>query len=506
MASLMELVERVEKRSPVDPVMLEVYEKSDNSAEAFLSNRASAVLKMRQVHGHLRKCLEAIDFSDWKVLDEYLTVCDLLSLGEERVGPTAWFGASAIARGDYSLGIEAIQSAAARGGEFLAKQENCVWVAEEYQIAAQGIGWSTPVGFDWENSVIRLGFVVSGIEDGDATSRLLMGLGENLHPARCEFYVYSTEAKVRRGGERFAQPSYAGSSWERGANTLEKLRTSGAGVWVAGMDGNALSTAGALAEKMVLDRLDAVIYGTTLADAAAALTISWPVARAKIDWCQGTALYGSEINAVVYRQRELHATSRKFWEERGVQSRYLFEGMAMPRECESGSRAEWRIPASAVVLVTGAQKADSLSDEFIEIVIDALRANRQAIYLILGSGDFSRQRRRFERAGVAGRVGNTGEVEVLGICDAYLSANEDADSEWVLKAMALGKPVLLGETDEKYASRLTKLIRHPQQRRILGQTMQRQYQEHFSARRMAQEIEELCENLLRKPVAAAQAA
>jgi hypothetical protein len=508
MPSLVELVERVGKSLPVEPVRLEIYEKSANSAEAFLSNRAAATLNLRKVHAHLKKCLDAIEFSDRKVLEDYLSICELLQMTEEQVEPTARFGAVRIARKDYSMGIEAIQSAAARdlagNGKFLSNPENSLWAAEQYHTVAGEMGWHTPAEFNWENGVIRLGFVVSGIVDNDAASRTLLGLAENLHPARCEFYVYSTEAYVRRLGERFAQPSYVQSSLDRGAATIARLEKHGAGVWVAPIDGDALACAGAMAEKMIVDRVDAVIYDTTQADAAAALTASWPVARAKINWCRTTPLYAPEISTVIYADAALHAAATPFWNERGVECAYLFEGMGKPQELASAhTRKSLGIPGGAIVLATA---EPSLGDEFVEIVIEALRETRHAIFLMIGQGDYSRHKGLFERAGVSKRIGYASDLSVLGICDACLATDKGDDAEWVLRAMALGKPVLVGEPGDKYARRLAKLIDHPQQRRTLGQTMQREYQEHFSARRMAQEIEELCMNLPGKPAVQAIAA
>jgi hypothetical protein len=508
MPSLIELVEHVQRALPVEPVRLEIYEKSPNSAEAYLSNQAAATLGMRKVREHLQRCLEAIEYSDRKVLADYLSVCEFLGMNEEQIEPTVRFGAVRIARKDYSIGIEAMQSALTRdlssGGKFLSKPENCLWVAEQYRTVAEEMGWHTPVDFDWENEVIRLGYVVSGIGDSDAATQTLLALAENLHPARCEFYVYSTEANVRRVDERFAQPIYADSSMDRGAETIQRLEKHGTGVWLAPTDGDALSSAGAMAEKMVVDRLDAVIYDTTQADATAALTASWPVARAKINWCRTRPLYALEVSTVIYGDADLHAAAKTFWKEQGVESRYLFEGMGKPADFGPRvTRAGLRIPGSAIVLASAEANP---RDDFVEIVIEALRDNRQAIFLLIGTGDFSRQKHLFERAGVSKRVGYTADDGVLGICDACLAGTGEDEAEWVLKAMAWGKPVLVGEPGEKYARRLAKLIDHPQQRRTLGQTMQREYQEHFSARRMAQEIEELCVLLLGKPVAAAKAA
>ncbi len=249
---------------------------------------------------------------------------------------------------------------------------------------------------------------------------------------------------------------------------------------------------------MIFDRIDAVIYDTTQADAAAALTACWPVARAKINLCRTTPLYAGDISTILYSDASRHAASKNFWNERNVQSRYLFEGAATPRSAQS--RPDWGIPAGAAVL---AAAGNFLDEEFVEVVIETLTSHRQAIFLVIGAGDFSRQKQRFERAGVSGRVGYTADFDVLSICDVYLASDQEARSDGILAAMALAKPVLIGRPGEVYARRLAKLIRNPQQRRTLGQTMQQEFQKNYSARHMAQQIEQLCEALLHKPQASA---
>ena len=61
MASLMELVERVNKGEMIDSDLLEVYEESANSAEKFLAHHAHSMLDLRRAHQHIVQCLEAID-------------------------------------------------------------------------------------------------------------------------------------------------------------------------------------------------------------------------------------------------------------------------------------------------------------------------------------------------------------------------------------------------------------------------------------------------------------
>src|ERR1700733_2152894 len=110
MASLMELVEKVNKGEPVEPEMLEVYQDSPNSAEKFLAHHAHAMLDLRRAHQHMLQSLEAIDYSDQKVLNQFTSISGFLGLTDLRAQSMAKFGASAIARREYSLGLESIQN------------------------------------------------------------------------------------------------------------------------------------------------------------------------------------------------------------------------------------------------------------------------------------------------------------------------------------------------------------------------------------------------------------
>src|SRR3954467_10023929 len=145
MASLMELVERVNKGDLVDPVQLEIYEESANSAEKFLAHHAHAMLDLRRAQQHMLQSLEAIDYSDQKVLNQFVSVSGFLGLTDLRAAPVIKFGACAIARREYALGLEAIQNGVAydlqHGGAYTSDRENCLFVATQYDRAAQCIAW-----------------------------------------------------------------------------------------------------------------------------------------------------------------------------------------------------------------------------------------------------------------------------------------------------------------------------------------------------------------------------
>src|SRR5262245_13265545 len=105
MASLMELIERVNKGEMIDPVQLEVYQDSSNSAEKFLAHHARAMLDLRQAQQHMMQSLEAIDYSDQKVLSQFMSISSFLGLTDRRAQPVVKFGAAAIGRKEFALGL-----------------------------------------------------------------------------------------------------------------------------------------------------------------------------------------------------------------------------------------------------------------------------------------------------------------------------------------------------------------------------------------------------------------
>src|ERR1700722_9665401 len=98
MPSLMELVERVNKGEMIEPEQLEVYQDSPNSAEKFLAHHARAMLDLRRAQQHMLQSLEAIEYSDQKVLNQFISVSGFLGLNDQRAQSIIKFGSSAIAR------------------------------------------------------------------------------------------------------------------------------------------------------------------------------------------------------------------------------------------------------------------------------------------------------------------------------------------------------------------------------------------------------------------------
>src|SRR5438128_12604983 len=145
MASLMEIVERVNKGELIDPEQLEIYQESANSAEKFLAHHAHAMLDLRRAQQHMLQSLEAIDYSDQKVLNQFVAVSGFLGLSDLRAAPVIKFGACAIARREFALGLEAIQNGVSfdlsHSGSYTRDRENCLFVATQYERAAQCIAF-----------------------------------------------------------------------------------------------------------------------------------------------------------------------------------------------------------------------------------------------------------------------------------------------------------------------------------------------------------------------------
>jgi hypothetical protein len=180
MASLMELVERVNKGEIIDSELLEVYQESPNSAEKFLAHHAQAMLDLRRAHQHMLQSLEAIDYSDQKVLNQFVSVSAFLGLIDQRAQPVIRFGSSAIARREYALGLEAIQNGVTHdllhGGSYMADRDNCQFIATQYDRAAQCIGWSANTDLAWNNKQTRIAYVVSSIADDDISGRAVRSM------------------------------------------------------------------------------------------------------------------------------------------------------------------------------------------------------------------------------------------------------------------------------------------------------------------------------------------
>jgi glycosyltransferase involved in cell wall biosynthesis len=534
MASLMELIERVNKGELIDPVQLEIYQESSNSAEKFLAHHAHAMLDLRRAQQHMLQSLEAIDFSDQKVLNQFISVSGFLGLTDLRASPVIKFGACAIGRREYGLGLEAIQNGVSydlqHGGSFTGDRENCQFVATQYDRAAQCIGWTSGQPLEWNNKQTKIAMIVSSIGDDEPSGRMIRSFAREHDSGRFKLQVYSTESAVRREKPAFAQASYLSPSSKRGSATLSELSKQKIPAWLCPAEGDVVFAAKKLAAQLVKDKVDVAIIDASQADPIAALIAAWETAPVKINLCRRAALYASNVSCITYLDPVRYESDREYWQRRGIETKYILEGIdtaaepgAMPQ------RSAYGIPEQSVVLATASQDLDrSISEEFIETVINILRAHPHAIYLLIGEGELAWQKRKFESAGIAKRVGYAGKRKdlpgFLRIADLYLSEFPYASGSGALMAMSVERPVvamksgdeaeqsqaatlvgaegsITGRDPNAYIERVSKIIREPAYRQKLGKLMRTRVEQHFGFAQTARHIEQLCEQLIQQRTA-----
>lgn len=528
MPSLMELVERVNKGEMIDPSLLETYLESPNSAEKFLAHHARAMLDLRGAHQHMLQSLQAIDYADQKVLNQFVSIAGFLGMGDLRADPIVKFAASAISRREYALGIEAIQNALTfdqqHGAAWTSDRENCLQAAGLFERAACAINWRPETPTDWNNKQLRIGWIVSSIADDDVCSRSILSFARHHDSKKCRVHVYSTEALVRRDRQHFAQTAYTAPSAKRGANTLEMLGRMKVPCWTAPCDGDSLSASRELAAQLASDRIDVAIFDTSLTDPIACLVANWETARARVNLCRRLPMFAEIMDCVVYFDPIRHQADHAFWTARNTPAQLILEGMDLEEALGPvPQRNAYGIPDNAVVLATAGSDLDrTIGTEFVECVINILRAHPHAIYLLIGEGELGWQKRRFESAGVGKRVGYAGRRKdmpgFLRIADLYLAEFPTAGATQVVQAMAMERPVVAircgdaiemsaasecagpeatveGGDASAYIERVSRLIREPQQRAKLGKSLRSRVEQHYGWNRTARQIEQLCEQL-----------
>jgi hypothetical protein len=531
MASLMELIEKVNKGEMVDPAQLEIYQESSNSAEKFLAHHAHAMLDLRRAQQHMMQSLEAIDYSDQKVLNQFMSVSSFLGMTDLRAGPVVKFGACAINRREYALGLEAIQNGVSfdlqNGGTWAADRENCQFVANQYERAAQCINWSSGSPMDWNNKQTNVGVIVSGVADDESSAKMIRGLAKYHDSKRFALHVYSTEAGVRREKTQFGQNSYVPASAKRAPQTVAELSRQKIPMWAAPTDGDVVSAAKDLAAQLAKDQIDVALIDATQADPIAAMIASWETAPVKVNLCRRTPLYVNNVAAVTYMDPVRYEADRDWWTKRGVDSKFVLEGIDIEANLgQMPQRSAYGIPEQSIVLATASTNLDeSLSAEFVETVINLLRAHPHAIYLLVGEGDLGWQKRKFESAGVSKRIGYAGKRRdlpgFLRIADIYLAEFPGAQPQGVLMAMSVERPVvamkpdddteqsqaatlvgsegvILGKDPSAYIERVSKIIREPSYRQKLGKMMRSRVEQHFSFQQTARMLEQLFDQLIQQ--------
>ncbi len=525
MPSLLELVERVNKGELIDSALLEVYQESNNAAEKFLANHARAMLDLRRSHTYLLEALEAIDYADQKVLFQFLAVLGFLGLSDQRAGPVIKFGAAAINRREIALGMEAIQSGVSQdaqfNNQFTRDTGNAQLVAEQYNQAAQGIGWFPPGGCDWTNSQLKIGYLTSSLGDDDAAARLLLGVSKHLDQKDFKLCIYSTESNVRREKLSFAQGPFTPASAKRGKETIETLNRRKASTWLAPLDQDIAHAAKDLGQQIYKDQIDVLIVDATLADPIAAVVANWQVAKAKINLVRRTPMLAGAIDAAIYLDANVQKADESHWRKQNTSVHFMQEGVEpLTGEPSATQRSAYGIPDHSVILATAPDADGQFDEAFLDTVVQALRQNPQTVLLVIGETDATLIKRRFDSAGLSKRIGFVGKrkdlAEFLRMADLYLTPFVSPSIPSMLAAMSAGRAVvalqghpadpqraeeLLGNDQTvadapAYLDRISRLVREPTIRNETGELFKARAASQFSYETTARSLEQLCRNLM----------
>jgi glycosyltransferase involved in cell wall biosynthesis len=254
----------------------------------------------------------------------------------------------------------------------------------------------------------------------------------------------------------------------------------------------------------------------------------------KVNLSRRTPLYSAGVSCITYIDQVRYESDKDYWQRRGIDSKFILEGIDIEENLgPAPQRSAYGIPEQAVVLATSSQDLDrTISEEFVDSIINILRAHPHAVYLLIGEGELAGQKRKFDSAGVAKRVGYAGRRKdlpgFLRIADIYLSEFPGSSAAGVLQAMSVEKPVVAmrwGESAEQsqaaafagsectipsrdpsaYIERVSKIIREPAYRQKLGRTMRSRVEQHFGFNQTARHLEQLCEQLIQQSTASQSA-
>ncbi|MEL7238628.1 MAG: hypothetical protein AAGK78_07175, partial [Planctomycetota bacterium] len=414
---------------------LQAAQDSPNAAERFLAHHAGATLGLRKCHRHLLEALRAIDYADRKVLDQFVGLCGFLDCLEDATAPTIAFGRSCIDRGELPLGLEAIASAVAldiaRGGLWGRRRDNAQHLASLYSEAAARVGWAG--GGERGNSVPRIAYVTSSLGDDEPAARSAAAFAHAIGSRELKLGIYSTEGYVARDKQQWTHLVNEGDgalpTARRGRATLQRIESSPATHWIAptsGSSSDVIGAAKALAQQISDDQTDLIFIDADPSDPVASLLACWPVAERCIWIARRSPLFSEQIDGICYFDPAAAEIDRGWWATRDITSTSTIEGVDLSAPVGEGPRrAQFGIPGAAVIAATSVEDVPrQVGMKMIEQVIALLKANAQLVFLLIGSGDTSVHRRKFELAGVGRRVGYAGQRRdlpaFLKMADLYL--------------------------------------------------------------------------------------
>src|SRR5206468_2813058 len=96
--------------------------------------------------------------------------------------------------------------------------------------------------------------------------------------------------------------------------------------WTAPTDGDVVTSAKALADQLIADKVDVAIIDANQSDPIAALIAAWETAPVKINLARQAPLFSRNVSCVTYLDPARFETDRTYWQQYGIESKFILEG------------------------------------------------------------------------------------------------------------------------------------------------------------------------------------
>lgn len=386
------------------------------------------------------------------------------------------FGADCFRMSYWDLGLEACCAGlildALGDYEIHKDPSKSLEVAAMYeQAAARLIKRSSPVnravvGTDRLNVAMIVPNLVDNVV---AYTKCALYFGRHFDRSKYSLAVYVSENSSRRSAPMFPFGLAAGASEQSGRATLAELSRLGVPVVICRRDLRFTEAALDLAGRLEADGVDIAVFQTGLA-----CPIDWIAARiarvpVKAAIHIGSSLFNRGLDATFFDNPANLEREAAFWTADMGRRMLLRQGTDI---VDLGAQQAWPrsrfgIPDDATVVGCMSNHLDRrLSEPYMALIADALRANPKAWFLAFGSDTIEAKVQFFRERGVADRVRFGGRQTQSGrglrVLDIYANEFPVGGSQSVVEAMACGVPVVAMKWSDAHAESAGALLVGPE--------------------------------------------
>ena len=297
---------------------------------------------------------------------------------------------------------------------------------------------------------IRVAHVVPNLMDGtNSPTKLVRNFIKHADRDQFDLRLYSTEVLSKHQRVHFPMAMQTPGSRRRAPETLAYLAEHNVPVFLAPTDGDLLDGALALARQMYRDRMDVALYHSSLATSIDCLVAHLQPTPMCVNVCIGVPMYARTADAGVFFVRGNWERERPFWEAQGQEAHFVLGGIDLDDVFAAEPLDRRRLapnPDTVLMGTVGNHLTVRMSDAFCRLVARLMQRHPNLCYMIVGIGDFTKQKAIWKEAGVQERVvlvgGRADAVRFTKTIDLYLNEFPEGGGMSVCEAMAAGKPVV----------------------------------------------------------------